>query len=272
MSDEVLDDEVPKKKGPPKWMLFMGCGCILPGFILVSVAAYALQLGQKLFNQNEAYRTLAEFVDYDDSLRGTSSGEADDPRTPRDESRVPRDIDLIMGGKIPDSGGSHAFWFGRDIPVRAWETTEFGPDPLRISIVRIPSDQSDAATRASQGTPLHVDTEFVVGDLTLRARRLPEIRDQGAFFRYFHGVDEMVGAGAAVWMREGVLDEEEEETFDLVAFFQRPRSSVAITEEEVASFLAPFDLSVPEESPGARAAEGGSVMPTDGADDEDTPR
>lgn len=265
MSENVDAPPAKSSKGPPKWMLFTGCGCVVPGFLLVATGAFAIQMGQKLFNQNEAYRTLAELIPFDESLRGTSSGETDDPRTPRDESRNPRDVDLIMGGEIPISGGVHAYWFGRDIPVRAWETSEFGPAPLRVSIVRIPTDQSDAATRAPQGTPLHVDTEIEIPGRTLRARRIPEMRDEGFFFRYFHGVDEMVGAGAAVFLQEGVVDESEDGvSFDLVAYFQRPGSSDQITDEEVAVFLEPFDLTPPagegpEQGEDAPPAETGSA-------------
>ena len=127
-----------------------------------------------------------------------------------------------------------------------------------MSIVRLPTDQSDAATRAPQGTPLHVDAEIEVPGHTLRARRIPEMRDEGFFFRYFHGVDEMVGAGAAVSARGGVRRSESEDgaRFDLVAYFQRPGSSHPITDEEVAAFLEPFDLWRPpvRSLPGTRAA------------------
>ena len=105
MSESVEATSVKSSKGPPKWMLFTGCGCVVPGFLLVATGAFAIQMGQKLFNQNEAYETLAELIPFDESLRGTPSDRTDDPRTPRDESRTPRDVDLIMGGEIPISGG-----------------------------------------------------------------------------------------------------------------------------------------------------------------------
>lgn len=251
------------RKGPPRWMLWTGCGCVLPGFLLVAMGAFALQLGQKLFNQQTAYATLAQVIDYDDSLRGTPSGEPDDPMTPRDESHVPRDVDLILGGEVPYSGGVHTYWFARDVPVRAWGIEDFGPDPLRVSLVRMPSDQSDAATRAAPGTALHQDTRFEVNGQSLRARRLPEVRDEGTEIEYLHGVPEFVGPGAAVWLQERVADDDDDGTyFDLVAFFQRPRGTEPVREDEIQAFLAPFHLA--PEAPGDAASP-----PSDGATGEE---
>ncbi len=57
------------------------------------------------------------------------------------------------------------------------------------------------------------------------------------------GLGEVRGAGAIVWLREGIADPNEKDTlFDLLVFFQRPNSSVPITEAEVTRFLAPFNL------------------------------
>ena len=42
----------------------------VPGFLLVATGALAIQMGQKLFNQSEAYETLAELITFDESLRG----------------------------------------------------------------------------------------------------------------------------------------------------------------------------------------------------------
>ena len=69
MSENVDAPPAKSSKGPPKWMLFTGCGCVVPGFLLVATGAFAIQMGQKLFNQNEAYRTLAELIPFDDSAR-----------------------------------------------------------------------------------------------------------------------------------------------------------------------------------------------------------
>ena len=46
--------------------------------------------------------------------------------------------------------------------------------------------------------------EIEIPGRTLRARRIPEMRDDELLLP-IHGVDEMVGAGAAVFLQEGVV-------------------------------------------------------------------
>jgi len=68
-------------------------------------------------------------------------------------------------------------------------------------------------------------------------------------FLRIQGLEEIRGAGAAVWIREDFADETEDgDLFDVVVFFQRPNSSEAITQEEVQSFLGPFHLDFEDET------------------------
>ena len=238
-----LENEAPvPKKGPPRWMVPVGCGCLIPGFLLVATGAYLLQMAGNLVNQDAAWTSLAEIVEYDDVARGTPTGEPDKPKSPIDESREPGEFEMLLGGDIPNSGGLEAYWFGRDMPNQVREITEFGPNPLSVSVVKLPVDQADKATQATADTPLHEDTTFEVNGKTLRARRIPEMVSDDLFLR-IQGLKELRGAGAAVWIREGFADETEDgDLFDVIVFFQRPNSAEPITQEEVQAFLAPFHL------------------------------
>lgn len=251
-----LENEAPvPKKGPPTWMVPVGCGCLVPGFLIVATGAYLLQMAANLLNQDSAWKSLAEIVEYDDVARGTPTGEEDLPKTPLDESRDPGEFELLLGGDIPNSGGLEAYWFGRDMPNQVREITEFGADPLSVSVVKIPAGQSDKATQATADTPLHEDTSFEVNGKTLRARRIPEMVNDDLFLR-IQGLDEIRGAGAAVWIREGFSDPTADgDLFDVVVFFHRPNSSEPITQDEVQSFLGPFHLDFDEESKDAGPAE-----------------
>lgn len=251
---ELEVEAVAAKKGPPSWMVPIGCGCLVPGFLIVATGAYLLQMAGNLVNQDSAWKSLGEIVEYDDVARGTPTGEEDVPKTPLDESRSPGEFELLLGGDIPNSGGLEAYWFGRDMPNQVREITEFGEDPLSVSIVKMPTDQSDKATQATADTPLHEDTSFVVNGKTLRARRIPEMVSDDLFLR-IQGLEEIRGAGAAVWIREGYSDPDSDgDLFDVVVFFQRPNSAEPITQGDVQSFLGPFHLEFDEEATDAEPA------------------
>ena len=65
-------DPVPEtRSGPPRWMLLTGCGCLVPGFLLVSAGAFFLQQMGGLMNQQRAWDDLSALIDYDPALRGT---------------------------------------------------------------------------------------------------------------------------------------------------------------------------------------------------------
>ncbi len=246
MASDAFDDELAAipaaQKGPPRWMVRVGCGCLIPGFIILAVVAWVVQTGGALLDQNSAWESLAKLVHYDDSVRGEDSGLEDDPKTPKDESRTPVEFELLLGGTVPFSSGVDVYWFGRGIPLPGWGEQELGPDPLSITIVKLNQGISDQASRAPAGTPIHEDRTFTVNGQTLRGRVVPEmVNDQ--FKVRLSGLEEVRGAGAIVWLREGISDPNEKETlFDLLVFFQRPNSSVPITDAEVERFLAPFDL------------------------------
>ena len=242
------------RKGPPRWMILTGCGCLIPGFLFVATAAWFLQLASGLVNKDEAWGTLGGLVRYEDSARGEPTGLDDNPKTPADESRTPGEFELLIGGEIPFSGGVEAFWFGRGLPSPGVTDQAMGDDPLSITLVKLEQSQAEKAARAPAGTPLHEDRTYEVKGKTLRGRVVPEMVNDQLHIK-LSGLDEVHGAGAVVWLREGFTDpEEKDKVFDLLAFFQRPGSLEPIKDEEVEDFLAPFDL---DSFPGSVPAEGG---------------
>lgn len=239
--DEELAEIPAAKKGPPRWMLFMGCGCLVPGFLVVAALAWSLQLFGGLVNKESSWSSLAELIRYDESARGEKTGLEDDPRSPLDESRTPGEFELLLGGEVPFAG-VNAYWFGRGLPMPFDSDQTIGPDPLSITVVKLETTQAERASMASPGTPLHEDRTYLVNGKTLRGRVVPEMVNDRLHVQ-LSGLGEVRGAGAVVWLREGFLDaKEEDKTFDLLAFFQRPKSSVPIKDEEVVRFLTPFDL------------------------------
>lgn len=233
----------------------VGCGCLIPGFLLVATIAWSLQLFGQLINKSEAWRGLGELIAYDDSARGALTGEEDNPNTSVDESREPGEFELLLGGDIPFSGGVEAYWFGRAVPGPDQVDRTYGSDALSVTFLKLPSDQSEAATTAAPGTPTHEDMTVSVQGVELRGRRLPEMVSDEIYFQ-ISGLEEVRGAGAAVWLRESfIVLEEDGEAFDLMVFFQRPGSSQPITDADIVDFLEPFHVAalnaeVPdEESP-----------------------
>ena len=97
-------------------MLLTGCGCLVPGFLLVSTGAFFLQEMGGMMNQRKAWDGLAELIDFDPTLRGTPTGLEDNPKTPLDESLTPAEFEMRMGGALPISEGDHEFYYlGRDV-------------------------------------------------------------------------------------------------------------------------------------------------------------
>ena len=239
--DEELASIPAARKGPPRWMVFMGCGCLIPGFLVVAALAWSLQLFGGLVNKESAWSSLAGLIRYDESARGEGTGLPDDPRSPLDESRTPGEFELLLGGDVPFAG-VQAYWFGRDLPMPFDQNQTIGPDPLSVTVVKLETSQAEKASMASAGTPLHEDRTYVINGKTLRGRVVPEMVNDKLHVQ-LSGLGEVRGAGAVVWLREGFQDPDEEgKLFDLLAFFQRPKSSVPIKDEEVERFLGPFDL------------------------------
>lgn len=231
------------RKGPPKWMTFVGCGCLIPGFLAVAWVAYSVQMFRTLTDQQNAWTELAELVSYDDSVRGEPSGEPDDPRTRLDESRLDAEFSMIIGGPVPFSGGVEAYHLGRDVPTPGLEEdAQYGPNPMSVTFVKIRSDQAEAAAEAPAGTPLHQDMTLEIAGVELRGRRIPEMVSDSLLIQAT-GLTEVRGAGAVLWLREGFTDpDEDDESFDLLVYFQRPESSTPITDAEMTSFLGAFDI------------------------------
>jgi len=247
--------------GPPRWMVLTGCGCLLPGFLIVATIAWSMQLFGQLINKSEAWRQLGELVAFDESARGVPTGEEDNPNTPVDESRDPAIFELMLGGDIPFSGGVEAYWFGRAVPSPEERDRTYGEDAMSVTFLKLPSDQAEAATAAAPGTPTHEDMTVTVQGEVLRGRRLPEMVSDEIYFK-ISGLEEVRGAGAAVWLRERfTVPEEEGEEFDLILFFQRPGSSQPVTDADIQEFLEPFHVAelleeTPDETVPAEGAEG----------------
>lgn len=248
MADAGPETRGRRSGGPPRWMFFTGCGCLLPGFILVATAAWTMQLFGQLINTSEAWRGLSELITYDEVARGLPTGEEDNPNTPIDESREAGEFELLLGGAIPFSSGVEVYWFGRSVPSPADTDRSYGPDALSVTFLKLPSDQSEAATTAAPGTPTHEDMTLEVQGVTLRGRRLPEMVSDELYFQV-SGLEEVRGAGAAIWLREAFPDpEEDDELFDLLLFFQRPGSSQPITDADIVNFLEPFHVAALSEA------------------------
>ncbi|MEM9380682.1 MAG: hypothetical protein AAGB93_12090 [Planctomycetota bacterium] len=267
--DHELEGIPQVRKGPPRWMVLTGCGCLIPGFIGVAVVAFAMQMFGALVNQDHAWTQLALIVPYDEAARGAPTGVEDDPNTALDESREPTEFELMIGGPIPMSGGVEAYWFGRDVPGPMKPDAEIGDNPFFVTILKTKSDQADAAARAPTGTPLHEDMTIEVQGRELRGRRIPEMVSDPILLS-ISSLPEVRGAGAVVWLREGFADPDEEgELFDLLVFFQRPESSDPILDEEIRSFLAPFDVAAAqtmgEPQPDTAEGEAAESEPSDAA-------
>jgi len=252
--------------GPPKWMFFAGCGCLVPGFLLVSAGAYFLQQMGGMMNQQRAWDDLEQLIGFDDALRGTPTGVLDNPKTPIDESLAPAEFEMKMGGRMPISeGGQEFYYLGRDVATPMEDPFVTGPDPLLVTIAKLPADQSESATSAPAGTPAHEDATLEVKGRTLRVRKIPRLVTPARRVPFLFEVPERSGAGAAVWLRDDFEVEGDEGLFDLVVFFQRPGSMAPITSDEIRGFLEPFDLTLPAED-----AEGAELeTPRDAADEGD---
>lgn len=261
-------DPVPEtRSGPPRWMLLTGCGCLVPGFLLVSAGAFFLQQMGGLMNQQRAWDDLSALIDYDPALRGTPNGVPDNPKTPMDESMDPAEFAMRMGGGLPISeGGEEFYYLGRDVATPMEEPFVIGPDPMQVTIAKIPAENSDAATSAPKGTPVHEDGSIEVNGVVLRKRTIPNLVTPARRIPFLFEVPEREGAGAAVWLRDDfTVGEEEDRLYDLIAFFQRPESFEPIDDDEIRSFLAGFRIPDPN-------AEGEPADDGEGADDAESGR
>lgn len=252
------------RSGPPRWMLLTGCGCLVPGFLLVSAGAFFLQQMGGMMNQQKAWDGLAELIEYDPKLMGTPTGVLDNPKTPADESLEPGEFVMRMGGTMPISEGRHEFYYlGRDVATPMEDPFVIGPNPMQVTIAKIPSEESDAATSAPLGTPVHEDGSIEIGGVVVAKRTIPNLKTPARRIPFLFEVPERMGAGAAVWLRNDFRDgDDDERTFDLVAFFQRPDSMVPIRDDEILAFLSGFTIPASEPKPAPEPGDDG-----DGDDD-----
>ncbi|MEM1448469.1 MAG: hypothetical protein AAGI22_05120 [Planctomycetota bacterium] len=271
--DHDLEGIPQVRKGPPRWMMLTGCGCLIPGFIGVAILAFGAQMVGTLVNQDHAWSQLGLIVPFDDAARGERTGTEDNPATALDESREPREFELIIGGAVPMSGGVEAYSFSRGVPGPMSPDREMGDDPMLVTFVKLKADQANAATRAPTGTPLQVDMTLEVQGRELRGRRIPEMISDDVMLRIAR-IPEVRGAGAVIWLREGFTDPDEKgELFDLLVFFQRYGSSDPIGDDEIRSFLEPFDVAAAQtmgEPLASETEESADDDSAEGADDSGT--
>jgi hypothetical protein len=241
--DEWAEAPAPKRKGPPKWMLFVGCGCLIPGFVIVALVAWAMQFFGAATNPRQAYDALATTLPFDDSLKGRATGLADDPSTRELESHEDPEFHLFFGGDIPFSGGVQIFMFGRGVTV-VDEKPQYGPESLLAIITRIPSSQGDKVLRGPEGTeqePFQIDVQGA----TLSGLRSPNVRSD-VMVEFPRGTAEVTGPGVSLRLRSSVAEDPEDpesDEFDVLLTLQRPtEGAAAITDDDIRGFLAPFHI------------------------------
>lgn len=246
MSDDSQDWLEPpvRRKGPPKWMIFTGCGCLIPGFFLVALAAWAMQFFGSATSPRVAYESLALTLPYDESLKGRQTGLADDPGTRVLESHEAPEFQLMFGAEIPMSGGLAIYYFVRGASV-VDERTVFADDALIAMITKVPSGQSDDVMRSQvkgdAGEPFQLEVQGV----TLSGFRHTAITSD-VVVEFPRGTTEVTGPGASLKLRTDVAqdpDDTDSKLFDVLLTLQRPKDGGApITDEELMHFLAPFHI------------------------------
>ena len=245
MSDDDSWGEAPipqQRKGPPKWMLFVGCGCLVPGFLLVALVAWGMQFFGQATNPRLAYEELAKVIPFDETLMGTPTGLADDPGTRTLESHEDPEFSLDWGTIIPFSGGVGIFYFSRGVDLVDGKP-QFSDDALIAMITQVPTGQSDEVKSVPEkdGFPftLEVQGRTLSGD---RADRITS----DVIVEFPGGTVEVTGPGA--WLRlftqvAAEPDDEESDLFDVLLLLQRPgEGSAPISDEEILEFLAPFHV------------------------------
>lgn len=233
-----------RRKGPPKWMILTGCGCLLPGFFLVALMAWAMQFYGSATSPRAAYDSLARTLPYDETLMGRSTGLADDPATRVLESHEAPEFELLFGADIPFSGGVAIHYLARGARVED-DRTEFAEDALVAMITKVPASQSEGVLRgqtsADEGEPFQLEVQGVTLSGMRHATMTSDILTQ-----FPRGTIEVTGPGVALKVRTGVAqdpDDEDSKIFDVLLTLQRPRSDAApVSDEDIRTFLAPFHV------------------------------
>jgi len=246
MSDDSQDwQEAPaRRKGPPKWMIFTGCGCLIPGFFLIALVAWAMQFFGAATSPRVAFEALAQTLPYDETLMGKATGLADDPGTRVLESHEAPEYQLMFGAEIPFSGGLAIYYFVRGASVVDAKTV-FADDALVAMITKVPTDQSAEVMRSQAEGDTGEPFELSVQGTTLSGFRHLALKSE-VVVEFPRGTTEVSGPGVSLKLRSGVAqdpDDPESKLFDVLLTLQRPKDGgAAITDEEIQHFLAPFHV------------------------------
>lgn len=231
----------PVRRGPPKWMVVTGCGCLMPGFLLVAVVAWGMQYFAAATNPSQAYTTLAGAIPFDDSLKGRSTGLADDPATRALESFEAPEFPLLFGTEIPFSGGLGLYYFARGASVVDGEA-RFTDDALLAILTKVPSSQSGDAMRGEgDGEPFQLEVQGV----TLSGLRFESVKSD-VIVDFPRGTSKVQGPGVVLRLRSDVAvdpSDEDSDFFDVLLTMQRPKmGGTPVSDEEIREFLAPFHV------------------------------
>jgi hypothetical protein len=246
MSDDSQDwQEAPmRRKGPPKWMIFTGCGCLLPGFFLVALVAWGMRFFGSATSPRVAYEALAHTLPFDDALKGRPTGVPDKPDTRVLESHEAPEFKLVFGTDIPFSGGVAIFNFVRGASV-VGEETVFADDALVATITKVPKSQSDDVMRSRVEGDAGEPFELEVQGVTLSGFRYAALTSD-IVVEFPRGTVEVSGPGVSLKLLTDVAqdpDDPESKLFDVLVMLQRPNESGApVTDDEVVHFLAPFHI------------------------------
>lgn len=233
----------PTRKGPPKWMIACGCGCLIPGFFMVALVAWGMQYFSSATNPRVAYEVLAAVFPYDDELLGRPTGLVDDPSTRSFESHEDPEFDVLFGAEIPFSGGLAMFYFGRGVRTEGSDLT-FEEDALIALVTRIDSEHSDSVlTGDPTAEGRWADVE--VQGRTLSVHHVSRMTSD-VLLPFPHGTTEVTGEGAIMKVLSDVPEspgERDGKLFDVLLTLQRPGDEGGpIRDEEIRAFLAPFHV------------------------------
>ncbi len=241
-NDEWSEAPQPRRKGPPKWMLLTGCGCLIPGFFLIALAAWGMQYFGNATSPRQMYDTLARALPYDEVLLGKATGLADDPGTRELESYSDPEFELVFGAEIPFSGGLAIFYFVRGATV-VDGVAKFGDDGVAAMLTKVPSSQSDDILRShvdgDPGEPFQLDVQGV----TLSGMRHATMKSE-IIVQFPRGTATITGPGVSLKVLSDVAQDPEDpesKRYDVLLVMQRATpEGPGLTDEDVRAFLAPF--------------------------------
>jgi hypothetical protein len=220
-----IDNLPPTKKGFPKWILFCGCGCLIPILLLMAGVGWGVSwfnTGQDVDVQIERLR---EVIPFDDAPQSSSDVESSDGEAEH-VARV-GEFRLIFGQRIP--------FIEMDIFLFV-DPDEDGDieQPEYFCMLMQPADDETAQefrTSQQHGS----DTEEVT--LVIQGREIEATRGSHLGEMPFPGMPQGE-SGASIVMDLSQDDAEH----PLVFLMIHQNSEDAITQEEVERFLAPFHI------------------------------